>query len=505
MWQHDNVQWLRWAGNVTECNDADTCTVVFDGGEEALIQRSCIHNIDTDSEPPRPREGAPSIVKLEEDAPRPVGKRDRILSLESMVDLVLAGAHPRLRECCDRDRIISVLEAEGAFDADAVCLLLDKRFEATMGLLGSAAPTTFLLSLHKHASGESTNPTVSEDITRESIALSTAAGSMLAANATNREANSLPAPPQLPQTLPPPQLPPPPPPQLMPLPPMPPPPQQLPASASNLPTPHLAAQSEAVPGRAEPSFTGPPLCKIFNEVEAKNRQHAQWLGCFWSNCQQYGWAGDETYSETAGETYCETHGAESLESNVGHFLGYFVPRKMGTPSAKEMEQCAATMSALVRHCVAKKYCAPQPELLDKIKISGTFDAEGCMTAIQGLADRRYWDAFETRDGGAPASAADESLSHYDYEESIGGFLLMPLEISEVRNDGWTFKDGYHPGSHFGSDNEGPSTCFVKLPSHVAKLGVVGASFSCMALCLRNGIWRPVDSFGAGVAQNVYPP
>ena len=181
VWQHDNVQWLRWAGNVTECNDADTCTVVFDGGEEALIQRSCIHNIDTDSEPPRPREGAPSIVKLEEDAPRPVGKRDRILSLESIVDLVLAGAHPRLRECCDRDRIISVLEAEGAFDADAVCLLLDKRFEATMGLVGSAAPTTFLLSLHKHASGESTNPTVSEEITRESIALSTAAGSMLAA------------------------------------------------------------------------------------------------------------------------------------------------------------------------------------------------------------------------------------------------------------------------------------------------------------------------------------
>jgi len=38
-------------------------------------------------------------------------------------------------------------------------------------------------------------------------------------------------------------------------------------------------------------------------------------------------------------------GGESLPGNIAHFLAYFVPRKLGTPSLPEMKECVATLTA----------------------------------------------------------------------------------------------------------------------------------------------------------------
>ena len=63
-------------------------------------------------------------------------------------------------------------------------------------------------------------------------------------------------------------------------------------------------------------------------------------------------------------------GGESLPGNIAHFLAYFVPRKLGTPSLQEMKACAATLKALVEHCVHKGYMDAQDsnDILDQIKV-----------------------------------------------------------------------------------------------------------------------------------------
>ena len=48
--------------------------------------------------------------------------------IEELIDLVLTGQHPKLRERCIVDRIVSVLEDKfGAFDANGVRAVLANR------------------------------------------------------------------------------------------------------------------------------------------------------------------------------------------------------------------------------------------------------------------------------------------------------------------------------------------------------------------------------------------
>ena len=114
---------------------------------------------------------------------------------------------------------------------------------------------------------------------------------------------------------------------------------------------------------------GPSLRYIFGELIASNRKYDQWLQYFESNCQSYGWdtcCASCEYSENYGCGFCDRLGAETLASNIRHFLGYYVPKNMGTPSPSAMKQAAATLRALVNHCVVKGYVVKDPELLKQI-------------------------------------------------------------------------------------------------------------------------------------------
>ena len=76
-----------------------------------------------------------------------------------------------------------------------------------------------------------------------------------------------------------------------------------------------------------------------NAVEQANPQHDFYY--FEQNCENYGW--DDPLA--AEGSYCATHGVAELAGNIGHFLGYYVPRKMSTPSQSEMRRmCSALRS-----------------------------------------------------------------------------------------------------------------------------------------------------------------
>ena len=252
--------------------------------------------------------------------------------------------------------------------------------------------------------------------------------------------------------------------------------------------------------------TGPTLSTIFKELDAK---HEEWLDSFEHNCQSYGWDGcgcckyfETKFSDELGSSaYCQTHGAESLGPNISHFFGYFVPRKMCTPSMSQMKKATAALRALVKHCVKKKYCDAMPEVLKEISVSANFDANKIRESLESLARCNYWDTLEEAATSSDHDDNDSGCS--DYERILGTDCGMPLEISKMRQDGWELMD-----MDFGDaspDEDYDSTAFVRLPPEVAALGRVGAPFSCMSLGLRNGVWRPIVNEFDSVVANVYPP
>lgn len=263
---------------------------------------------------------------------------------------------------------------------------------------------------------------------------------------------------------------------------------------------------------------GPTIEAIFDEVILQNpKNHARnvaWLGLFESNCQIYGWnnCGCEYHEHGDGSSaYCMSHGAASISMNVAHFLGYFVPRKMDTPDLGDMKRCAATLRQLVTHCVARGYLVREDtkEVLEMIKISGNFNAEGIASALQRLSDEGWWDALAEEEGGEEDNV-DEGEDDDDDKYIMRGEL--PLYVKEVRSDGWVFEEmgsggGYDSDGSFNPD-EGPPDATLCLPPHVAAMGLVGMSISCMHLVMRHGVLRPVGANGFGaemVCANVYPP
>ena len=62
------------------------------------------------------------------------------LSIDEVVGLVLAAAHPKLRERCDESKVVSVLEDEyAAYDAVALRALLSTSFDAVAAVLDERA------------------------------------------------------------------------------------------------------------------------------------------------------------------------------------------------------------------------------------------------------------------------------------------------------------------------------------------------------------------------------
>jgi hypothetical protein len=260
-----------------------------------------------------------------------------------------------------------------------------------------------------------------------------------------------------------------------------------------------------------PDLKRPVLHDIIAEaVAAQPATRAGWLYMFGDECcENYGWncCKCEYVEATPGfSPYCLSHGVEQLDSHVLQFIGSYVPEKCD-PSPKELKQAAAAMHGLVKMCVSRGYCGPQPELLKELAGKGQVETDKIRKAIQRLADKRYWDAFETEQPGEPvvppASSCPWSGVDVPRRETIGG--EMPLQIREVRKDGWVLEDteydckGYPPLA----PSKEP---FMRLPPEVAKLGRKGTQFSLMHLQLRKGIWRPVGSYEEEmVVGNVYGP
>ena len=188
-----------------------------------------------------------------------------------------------------------------------------------------------------------------------------------------------------------------------------------------------------------------------------------------------------------------------------------MPRKMGPPSMSDMKKCAATLRQLVTHCVARGYLVKEgtKELLDMIKVSGNFNAQGISSALQKLSDEGYWDVLANEEGGEEDNV-DEEGEDDDHDVPIMCGEDMPLSVKEVRVDGWVFEDMFSGGG-YNSDNpdeDPPDATLLRLPPHVASMGLVGMSISCMNLVMRHGVLRPVGTHDLGtefVCANVYPP
>jgi hypothetical protein len=119
--------------------------------------------------------------------------------IEELIDLVLTGQHPRLRERCFVYRIVSVLEDTfGAYDAAGVrAVLMDRRDEVDAALAeAGAAPPSFLsllvTNVTEHAAGgecssAAASSAASSAATSSAAAPSSAAGSAAAADSSLAE------------------------------------------------------------------------------------------------------------------------------------------------------------------------------------------------------------------------------------------------------------------------------------------------------------------------------
>jgi hypothetical protein len=75
--------------------------------------------------------------------------------MEELVDSVLAAAHPKLRERCDDQKILSVFDTIGAYDLDGLRAMLTERYDTIEVRLkqDDAAPATFLAQLRNRLEG----------------------------------------------------------------------------------------------------------------------------------------------------------------------------------------------------------------------------------------------------------------------------------------------------------------------------------------------------------------
>jgi hypothetical protein len=90
-------------------------------------------------------------------------------------------------------------------------------------------------------------------------------------------------------------------------------------------------------------------------------------------------------------------------------------------------------------------------------------------------------------------------------------MLLYVSCTFFETYGWVFQEMGDGGGGYGSDgsfnpDEGPPDAILRLPPHVAAMGLVGVSISCMNLVKRRGVLRPVGAYEPEmVCANVYPP
>jgi hypothetical protein len=216
------------------------------------------------------------------------------------------------------------------------------------------------------------------------------------------------------------------------------------------------------------------------------------------------------------EAFITTHGVEWIAGAMQGLISHFIIHKC-IISENEKRKIYTVMSKLTDHLFEKGHIDGKEKKTIKkvITLCRSVNGEKIVRALQKLNVDGYWKALEEE----PATkrqrtdqSEDDGFSDWDEDDEIDG--EEPVEVKEVREDGWVL---HHPYSFSQSGywSDGPenhddgSEYFVKLPKEVAKLGKKGMTFSGMNLRCRRGIWSPFsrdDFFGTGmVCGNVYPP
>jgi hypothetical protein len=159
--------------------------------------------------------------------------------------------------------------------------------------------------------------------------------------------------------------------------------------------------------RCEKDGSGPVLKQIIDEVIAVQPKHAEWLNFFIHNCEGYGWNECSCeYSEATGSLYIQRHGASSLCSNILHFVTYFMPRKMCTPSKNDYTKAGAALRAVIKYCIDNGHLVKDDDtknVLRQLSIAATFNGQKIVAHLNDLYEQQWWAQLDTTETEVPFS------------------------------------------------------------------------------------------------------
>jgi hypothetical protein len=272
--------------------------------------------------------------------------------------------------------------------------------------------------------------------------------------------------------------------------------------------PHEDSQADSLPSKPKLSRCANmkgtvTIHEILEDVLDKNPKHFAAISMFLDNCSCY----DCKSHGHKDEDYTRMHDAENFVGGMCTFFTYVCPRELCTPDQAEMLRYASAMRAIVMHCIKKGYLDKEdPEVkdcLEGIAVARKLQGSKIIDEFKALSYAKWWDSLQQKDQGNAEEEEGASTWGDRYESSRD--LEMPVEVKEVRNDGWLLQPDKYEDRSEGSDN---APVFVRLPPEVAKLGMKGMQMSCMSLGYRNGEWQPFNAYGekaCGPLANVYPP
>jgi hypothetical protein len=162
------------------------------------------------------------------------------------------------------------------------------------------------------------------------------------------------------------------------------------------PTKH--SKLSKVSQRCEQYGSGPVLKQVIDEVIAVQPKHADLLNFFIQNCQSYGWNDCSCeFSEDPGSVYIVRHGASSLCDNILHFVTYFMPRKMCTPSKNDYVKAGAALRAVIKKYVDNGHLVKDKNtkhVLRQLSVAASFNGPKILDRMNDLFQQRWWRRFE---------------------------------------------------------------------------------------------------------------
>lgn len=251
---------------------------------------------------------------------------------------------------------------------------------------------------------------------------------------------------------------------------------------------------------------GPRIPRLFLEFEQNSpiAAHMEWLHHLELSCENQGCyaAGCATGSKKHGRpssSFARAHGAKTLTNGMTMFLTYHIPRYYRVSSDDDWRKALAALRSFHAFCVRRRYVKDDSVLMLALHRLRGFRIHTIPARIQKLVEDRYWDSIENVSGSErEESLVDQSATNTEeerYDSYLGGELAVTLQ--QVLQNGWVLS---------GENNLGDEmNVFVSLPADLAGFGMLGMSLSCMALGLRNGIWRPMPGDGESATAIVYPP